>query len=584
MQLNDFNNIHKTINESAKGSGFQDPEKSGNPPVAESNDPAPEQSVVDKFAGVSDKLRSYYIMKWAEKKGMDTDDAMHKAGYVRDGYMGAGAWNWRYVGMDESVQEADDEVDTGPTWKDDLEAALDGYPESQHNTIKDGTCPECGGNGYSDGDEYDDDGEENSECNGMYDYDCDDGEIRDNTWADELKSKEPQAPKQPAPSKEQIMKILPRLHDEYVKSGRFNAFELGSILKQMYPELNKREAGSYVGEFLSTYKEGMEEAESPYTNSNHSQNKIKKPFGADAHTKPEGGNPQVCDCITSSGAVPNCPKCGGTGQTTSPKRNDPQGILPETEVDEMYDKDDFDNVFGNRQYKKEFEYLDDLQASGVTNMFGGARYLVQDLGLDKAKADKVLQMWMRSKDQKEDFQEDEVDNDSNEAAVAKMIAKALGDENRWTDMTAHELYAELESTDNELAKVIQLTAKMLYDVKLSEVVEQVTEVSIEDDDAFFEEFGWIDGESLEEAEYQGRKVKLNKPMQGDVKKFKVYVKDPKTGNTKKVNFGHGGSSVKGKAMKIRKNNPKARKSFRARHNCDSPGPKTKARYWSCRKW
>ena len=89
---------------------------------------------------------------------------------------------------------------------------------------------------------------------------------------------------------------------------------------------------------------------------------------------------------------------------------------------------------------------------------------------------------------------------------------------------------------------------------------------------------------LSEAEYQGRSVKLNKPMQGDVKKFKVYVKDPKTGNVKKVNFGHGGSSVKGKAMKIRKNNPAARKSFRARHNCDNPGPKTKARYWSCRKW
>ena len=91
-------------------------------------------------------------------------------------------------------------------------------------------------------------------------------------------------------------------------------------------------------------------------------------------------------------------------------------------------------------------------------------------------------------------------------------------------------------------------------------------------------------EKMDEAEYQGRKVQLNKPMQGDVKKFKVYVKDPKTGNVKKVNFGHGGSSVKGKAMKIRKNNPKARKSFRARHNCDNPGPKTKARYWSCRKW
>ena len=94
----------------------------------------------------------------------------------------------------------------------------------------------------------------------------------------------------------------------------------------------------------------------------------------------------------------------------------------------------------------------------------------------------------------------------------------------------------------------------------------------------------ISESSLEEAEYQGRKVKLNKPMAGDVKKSKVYVKDPKTGNVKKVNFGHGGSSVKGKSMKIKKNNPGARKSFRARHNCDNPGPKDKARYWSCRAW
>jgi hypothetical protein len=109
------------------------------------------------------------------------------------------------------------------------------------------------------------------------------------------------------------------------------------------------------------------------------------------------------------------------------------------------------------------------------------------------------------------------------------------------------------------------------------------EESYDDDDDFYEAYGDIE-ETLQEAEYQGRKVELNKPMQGDVKKFKVYVKDPKTGNVKKVNFGHGGSSVKGKAMRIRKNNPKARKSFRARHNCDNPGPKTSARYWSCRKW
>ena len=81
---------------------------------------------------------------------------------------------------------------------------------------------------------------------------------------------------------------------------------------------------------------------------------------------------------------------------------------------------------------------------------------------------------------------------------------------------------------------------------------------------------------IEEGEYQGRDVKLNKPMAGDVKKFKVYVKNDK-GNVVKVNFGQ-------KGMKIKKGNPERRKSFRARHNCDNPGPRTKARYWSCRKW
>jgi hypothetical protein len=79
-----------------------------------------------------------------------------------------------------------------------------------------------------------------------------------------------------------------------------------------------------------------------------------------------------------------------------------------------------------------------------------------------------------------------------------------------------------------------------------------------------------------EAEYQGRDVPLGKPMQGDVKKFKVYVKNPK-GNVVKVNFGDPN-------MRIKKSNPARRKSFRARHNCDNPGPRTKARYWSCRKW
>jgi hypothetical protein len=79
-----------------------------------------------------------------------------------------------------------------------------------------------------------------------------------------------------------------------------------------------------------------------------------------------------------------------------------------------------------------------------------------------------------------------------------------------------------------------------------------------------------------EAKYQGREVPLGKPMKGDVKKSKVYVKNA-SGNVVKVNFGD-------KNMKIKKSNPKRRKSFRARHNCANPGPRWKARYWSCRAW
>lgn len=91
---------------------------------------------------------------------------------------------------------------------------------------------------------------------------------------------------------------------------------------------------------------------------------------------------------------------------------------------------------------------------------------------------------------------------------------------------------------------------------------------------------------LTEAEYQGRKVKLGKPMRGDVKKFKVYVRNAE-GNVVKVNFGHGGTSAKRagqKTMRIKKSNPARRRSFRARHHCENPGPRTKARYWSCRAW
>ena len=106
---------------------------------------------------------------------------------------------------------------------------------------------------------------------------------------------------------------------------------------------------------------------------------------------------------------------------------------------------------------------------------------------------------------------------------------------------------------------------------------QIQKMILEEAESVYYEM-LVRGETLEEAEYQGRKVTLNKPFRtpDGPKKSSVYVKNEK-GNVVKVNFGDPN-------MKIKKNIPARRKSFRARHNCDNPGPKWKARYWSCKAW
>ena len=122
-----------------------------------------------------------------------------------------------------------------------------------------------------------------------------------------------------------------------------------------------------------------------------------------------------------------------------------------------------------------------------------------------------------------------------------------------------------------------------FDIEISaDDLEEAAEITLENDEDFYEEFGilgYVPDDPLWEAEYDGRDVKLNKPIRSSdgPKKFHVYVKDPKTKNVKKVNFGD-------PDMEIKADDPDAKRSFRARHNCDNPGPKTKARYWSCKKW
>lgn len=131
---------------------------------------------------------------------------------------------------------------------------------------------------------------------------------------------------------------------------------------------------------------------------------------------------------------------------------------------------------------------------------------------------------------------------------------------------------------SEISEHIQIGDR--FELHLDDIIIETTVIELLDNGIVIAAddvaLAYIPIDPLSEAEYQGRKVPLGKPMAGDVKKSKVYVKNPK-GNVVKVNFGD-------KKMKIKKSNPARRKSFRARHNCDNPGPRTSARYWSCRAW
>jgi len=159
-------------------------------------------------------------------------------------------------------------------------------------------------------------------------------------------------------------------------------------------------------------------------------------------------------------------------------------------------------------------------------------------------------------------------------APAKKGDKDYPDEKSWKKATKTEALKEEELTDSEEGELKTIKKELEGASKMHKGQAQRIGKTIDEDREYYEMLS--EGEVIEEAEYQGRKVTLNKPMQGDVKKSKVYVKNEK-GNVVKVNFGD-------PDMKIRKSNPKARKSFRARHKCKTPGPKWKARYWSCKAW
>lgn len=166
------------------------------------------------------------------------------------------------------------------------------------------------------------------------------------------------------------------------------------------------------------------------------------------------------------------------------------------------------------------------------------------------------------------------DANSMESQVAALLKRFDSDMNEiggYGDPDFKEIIQHLKNGDAESAAEVVWYA--YYDQDGGELNNM--EPYVYDLQAEFEEL--ISGDTIaSEAEYHGKNVPLGKKLPGDVKKSKVYVRKP-NGKIVKVNFGD-------KKMRIKKSNPARRKSFRARHNCKNPGPRWKARYWSCRSW
>lgn len=204
------------------------------------------------------------------------------------------------------------------------------------------------------------------------------------------------------------------------------------------------------------------------------------------------------------------------------------------------------------------EYIEEAELESTSNSVESGDDFVLELAEDAALETYVIESW-----------EDSILLAAD--AVALKMLESYGCEFEDKEDVA-------EGLQQTLRKVVPGYAKREIDKKMDAGKFGKTDA---DKDANFHRYKKIqdklkETEEVDEAEYQGRNVPLGKPMKGDVKKSKVYVKKP-NGKIVKVNFGD-------KKLSIKKHIPGRRKNFRARHNCDNPGPRWKARYWSCRAW
>ena len=544
--------------------------------------------VVDKFKDVAPSQRSYYINKWAEEKGIDSDDAMEMAGYERGDYIGAGAYMWNYVGetteaRTESLQALAKHVKEGTALCDSpFRHGSQAYIETFQLAKKlreTGSLPEL-------------------------------------DWESEEMLSTDVGEKVTLENGETVWLDIPYLIED--EDDGVNDSGMIGEPDNYYDEEDRKEAYDQLQDALDYVR------------------------NSDEHEMVEQGI---------------CPNCAGSGYPDADYEEEEdscdgwgnygcdQGEMTGAEWVDIVKSDErqADRKQAQDNYPGDEEVVKQI-ASYMKHM-DDPRLAYQQVQADYPHLGRAQRGELIGKASKLAFGE-AIDQGSSEGEmiVAKMLAKALGDDNRWTEMSPSELYSELESVNPEAADMIRDVAKMIYDVRLQERVFKDVGVADVVKDARGKEFKFdkdskqfksLDGEVADrntklgkdlmrlrknqmkkstpsynkskvmagksphkkgtekykkhmaamhagesvtnEAEYNGKKVKLNKPMRssGGGKKYKVYVKNPKTGRVKKISFGDAG-------LKTKSGNKKRAKSFAARHNCEKKNDKMKAGYWACR--
>ena len=424
---------------------------------------------------------------------------------------------------------------------DDLQDALQGNYMDDY--IKDGVCPACGGNGYQDGEEevYNDETEEyeeGNECDGFGIYGCDQGEMTGASWVDIVQHDERKADRQ-------------KSKDEYPGDEE--------VIKQ-----------------VASYMKQMDDPRLAYQ-------QMQADF-------PHMGRGQRSEILGKASKL-----AFGENINEGEERSIIQSACIEKLVDEFAgeerqfkDKDDMEYAI-----YQELERLDvadcvdpDMEVGGqpIGNFASGRVIDVVNSGdviydvmqnMDHSQFNEgLLDMDWKSARELDDLPMIKSYNTPEENAVGKILGRALMKKD-WSKYSPQELFSELESENPELADDIAKIAKIVYKVELEEGKSPHKKGTKK----YKKHMAAMHaGESVtNEAEYNGKKVKLNKPMRssGGGKKYKVYVKNPKTGRVKKISFGDAG-------LKTKSSNKKRAKSFAARHNCEKKNDKMKAGYWACR--